>query len=60
MQERFQGKFRNGTNRRPKWDYTRPCAYCVTICTRDRIYWFGDVRNGIVCLSDVGAIAADE
>jgi len=60
MQERFQGKFRNGTNRRPAWDYTRPCAYFVTICTRDRVRWFGGVRNGIVCLSDVGSIVADE
>ena len=38
------------------YDYTQAGAYCVTICARDRASIFGDIVDGVVRLSPVGAI----
>lgn len=56
----YLGKYRNGTNRRPRWNYASPSPYFVTICTLNRAPWFGTVRNGFMELSDVGSIIAKE
>lgn len=39
------------------YDYSSAGAYFVTICTRDRIPWFGDVVNGEMVLNKAGEIA---
>jgi len=44
--------------RHPSWDYRLPAMYFVTICTRNRIPWFGEIRDGMMGLSDVGCVAA--
>ena len=56
---RYNG-YRSGTLRLDKWDYRRSAWYFVTICTNDRISYFGTARNGIVGLSPAGCIAAHE
>ena len=56
---RYNG-YRSGTLRLDEWDYRRSAWYFVTICTHDRISYFGTVRNGIVGLSPAGCIAAHE
>ena len=40
-----------------KWDYGWDGAYFVTICTKDRECYFGDVVNGKMKMSEVGIIA---
>lgn len=52
----FRGKYRIASARNPMWDYRSNAAYFVTMCTHDRIPHFGYIRNGIVCISDVGSI----
>jgi putative transposase len=42
----------------PGYDYTRAGAYFVTICARDRARLFGEIRQGVVHLSEVGALVA--
>ena len=42
------------------YDYTRPGAYFVTICTHDRICLFGDVVNGRMELNEYGQIVREE
>jgi REP element-mobilizing transposase RayT len=37
-------------------DYSRPGAYFVTICTRDREVWFGSVHDGRVILEPAGEV----
>jgi putative transposase len=44
--------------RLPEYDYTRPGAYFVTICTHQRECLFGDVVDDVVHLSAWGDIAA--
>ncbi len=52
----FLGKYRNASARCAPWDYTSAAAYFVTINTRDRVPWLGEVRNGIMHLSTIGCI----
>lgn len=50
-------KFRPKSMRLPWWDYAWNHAYFVTICTKDRVDYFGEVKNGIMCLNELGSIA---
>ncbi|MDY6784894.1 MAG: transposase [Cyanobacteriota bacterium] len=43
--------------RLPHWDYRNNSWYFVTICTRDRVCYFGDIVNYKMDLSPVGEIA---
>lgn len=52
----FAGKYRIPSFRLQGYDYRLPGRYFVTICTRDRVPWFGSIRNGYVCISDIGAL----
>ncbi len=40
------------------YDYTQPGAYFITICTHERVHFFGAVVNGVMRLNDAGRIAA--
>ncbi|WP_187270226.1 transposase [Pontibacter qinzhouensis] len=41
------------------YDYRAEGLYFITICTKDRLPYFGEVRNGLMELSDEGIIARD-
>lgn len=53
---KFRGKYRNESARNPSWDYTGVGRYFITICTHDRIPYFGNIQNGIMELSDIGMV----
>lgn len=42
------------------WDYTRPAAYFVTICTYQRACLFGHISDGIMCTHSFGRMANEE
>ena len=42
------------------WDYTANACYFVTICTRERLPFLGDVIDGRVILSEAGRIVDEE
>ena len=46
--------------RLPNYDYSRFGWYFVTICTKGRKHWFGDIEKGRLCLSEIGRIAHEE
>jgi REP element-mobilizing transposase RayT len=54
---KFKGKYRVESTRLPNRNYAANGWYFVTICTRDRIHFFGDVIAGEVQLSAIGEIA---
>lgn len=56
----FRHRYRIQSSRAPRWNYTANGSYFITICTHDRYPWFGYIRNGIMCVSDIGAIIDDE
>lgn len=55
--EKFNNKYRIPSARAPWWDYGWNGSYYVTICTRKRRCWFGDVLDEKMHLSETGIIA---
>ena len=56
----FKNKYRIASARLQSSDYGSEGMYFVTICTRDRKHYFGNVRNGEIQLSEIGEIAWNE
>ncbi|NQT26743.1 hypothetical protein HQ585_15410 [candidate division KSB1 bacterium] len=54
MSEKFKNKYRIESARLQHWDYGWNGAYFVTICTRGREYYFGDIVNEKMQLSEIG------
>jgi REP element-mobilizing transposase RayT len=48
--ELYRNKYRSNSFRLENWDYGSPGYYYVTICTRDRKEYFGDV---VMCDADI-------
>jgi putative transposase len=46
MSELFKNKYRIKSTRRKNWDYSQEGYYFITICTRDRIKAFGNIKDG--------------
>jgi putative transposase len=57
MSEKFKGKFRNESARLQSWDYGNNATYFITICTKDRQHFFGEMKNSRLLISPAGAIA---
>jgi putative transposase len=53
----FKQQFRIPTTRLKNWDYSSPGYYFVTICTREKYPYFGEIKNGEMVLSEIGVIA---
>jgi|TARA_Y100000310_G_C20601280_1_gene773181 REP element-mobilizing transposase RayT len=56
QQQKFKDKYRIASTRLPGWNYSENGHYFVTICTNNRINYFGKVKNNIMHLSDIGKI----
>ena len=61
-EDKFKNKYRIESTRLQGYDYSQNGYYFITICTHERIYYFGDVVVGddgvaYVALNDVGRIA---
>jgi putative transposase len=57
MSDKFQNKYRIPSTRLQNWDYASEGAYFITICTKDRKHFFGEIENEKIKLSQVGVIA---
>lgn len=57
MSEKYYGKYRSESARLQTWDYGKYAANFITICTQDRIHFFGEIKNGQMQYSPPGAIA---
>lgn len=62
--DKYQNKYRISSARAPFWDYGWNAAYFVTICTHNRVCWFGKIveaqHSGLpkqMQLSEIGKIA---
>lgn len=56
----FRNKYRIESARLRGYDYARAGSYFITICTHNRVCWFGRVVNGQMILNEAGKIVADE
>ncbi len=41
------------------YDYSQAGWYFITICTKDRLHLFGDIRNDEMILNDMGLIVSN-
>ncbi|MEX0772779.1 MAG: hypothetical protein WD038_06400, partial [Balneolales bacterium] len=62
--DKYKNKYRIPSARAPFWDYGWNAAYFVTICTKKREHYFGEITTGRdainrVSLSEIGEIARD-
>jgi len=58
--QKFKDKFRIPSNRLNGWDYSTPGYYFVTICTKDKKPWFGEIIEEQMILSPAGEIIEQE
>lgn len=58
MTDKFKNKFRIQSTRLQHWDYSWEAAYFVTVCTENRVHFFGKIIDGVMHLSNVGVIAS--
>ncbi len=54
----MEGKNRK-LNRLRGWDYSQAGWYYITICTKNRLFWFGNIVNGEMVLNDYGIFVRD-
>jgi REP element-mobilizing transposase RayT len=55
--DKFQNKYRIESARLKNWDYGWNAPYFVTICTANRVCYFGDVQNDEMRFSETGKMA---
>jgi REP element-mobilizing transposase RayT len=57
VMKNFRKKYKTKSMRAAWWDYSANGVYFVTICTQNRRNYFGQVKRGKMCLSEIGWIA---
>jgi REP element-mobilizing transposase RayT len=55
--KKFKNRYRIPSACLQSWDYGKNGSYFVTICTKNRAFYFGDVACGIMKLSQIGQMA---
>jgi len=60
MDNLFRNRFRIPSTRLKEWDYSSAGAYFITICVGGGTHSFGKVDNGVMLMSEVGKIIAEE
>jgi REP element-mobilizing transposase RayT len=58
--DKFQNKYRIPSNRAQWWNYSNNAAYFITICTANKIHFFGEILEGKIQLSEIGKIVETE
>lgn len=57
---KFHEKYRVPSNRLKEYDYSSDGAYFITICTKNRENYFGEVADGTMVLNEMGQIVQNE
>lgn len=57
MSEKFKNTYRTASARRQKWDCRWDAGYFITICTKNRQHFFGEINDGKMQLSHQGILA---
>ena len=58
--DKFQNKYRIPSARLKHWDYSWAGMYFITICTQNRLHYFGEINNGNMQLSEIGKMVEHE
>lgn len=54
---KYQNKYRSESARLKNWDYGSNGIYFITICTKNRTHYFGEIENKKMVLSEMGKLA---
>ena len=54
--DKFQNKYRIATARLQNWDYGINAAYFITICTKDKTHFLGQMANNEMQLTEIGKL----
>ena len=63
MTDKFRNRYRIASTRLKNWDYGWNATYFVTICTKNRLCFFGDIdkkQEPLMQLTEIGKIAEIE
>jgi len=60
MPKLYQNKFKINSSRLNRWNYADEGYYFITICTKNKINYFGQIINHKMHLSKIGEIAKEE
>ena len=55
--DKFKNKYRISSTRLQNWDYASNGAYFITICTKNREHYFGEIKNKEMQLTETGKLA---
>jgi putative transposase len=55
----YKNKYRISSARLPGWDYRNSAGYFVTICTKNKEFYFGNISNDEMVLNDLGKVAQE-
>ena len=50
MPKKNENKYRNVLIRKQNWNYAWDGSYFITICTKDRKHFFGEIQDGRMIL----------
>jgi putative transposase len=56
----YKNKYRVESTRLKNWDYSTSGFYFITICTKERECFFGEIVEGKMILSEPGKIIQNE
>ena len=56
MSDKFRNIYRISSSRLSNWDYSNNGYYFITICTKERNHYFGEIINGIMQFSKTGKV----
>lgn len=59
MSRKFKNKYRIGSARLKDWDYGKNGDYFITVCTHDKICFFGEIESQKMEMNIAGKIAED-
>ena len=55
--DKYKSKYRIASTRLQTWNYANAGAYFITICTKNREHFFGEIIDGEMILNEIGKIA---
>jgi REP element-mobilizing transposase RayT len=58
--EKFKNRYRIGTARLQSYDYGQAGAYYITIVTKNRKHYFGEIKNKLFHPSSLSNVVSDE
>ena len=57
MKDLFKNKYRIQSTRFQNWDYGNNSPYFITICSKNRFHYFGEIENNEMNLNEFGSLA---